>query len=408
MAAFNAHRVFTDSPTGLDYLQNITPPEQQIAELRAARDEIRSAIREDARTWAPRIRPERLIEKAVPPGVEPHLIQPKFRMQGSLAYHTLNDPAQSPPQEIDLDDGLFLPVSFFEVHGRLTPGLLSNGLFCLVEVALVPLCRRRGWELNRAKPSCVRVQVSNTAHIDIALYAIPDEEFAVLAEKAARDRKFPQIEEVARANELSDDLYSRIPRDHIVLAHREEGWKPSDPRQLEDWFRASVKDYGPQLRRVCRYLKAWRDEQWETSTLSSIGLMYSVVKAYEALGDELLSSRDDVALMRVTELLPGLLSTNIPNPVVDGQRLDESWSTEDRQAFVSAAQELAASLRASLTAKASPADVLVELSGTFGDRIPRDPELVQQDSPSSATIIELGRTSAVQEAVQKRGGGRYA
>lgn len=408
MAAFNAHRVFTDSPTGSDYLKNITPPDQQVAELRAARDEIRATIREDARTWALRMRPERLIEKAVPPGVEPRLVQPKFRMQGSLAYDTLNAPAESPPQEIDLDDGLFLPVSFFEVQGRLTPGLLSSGLFRLVEAALVPLCRRRKWELNATKPSCIRVQVSTAAHIDIALYAIPDEDFAVLVEKTARDQSLQPTEGLTRANELSEELYSRIPRDHIVLAHREEGWKPSDPRQLEDWFRASVKDHGPQLRRICRYLKAWRDHQWETNKLSSIALMYCAVQAYKAVGDELLSSRDDFALVRVAELLPKLLSAAVPNPVVDGQRLDESWSTEDRRAFASAAQELAASLRASLTAKASPMEVLVELSETFGDRIPRDPALVRQESPSSATIKDLGQTVAVQEAVQKHGGGRYA
>jgi hypothetical protein len=62
-----------------------------------------------------------------------------------------------------------------------------------------------------------------------------------------------------------------------MLAHRDEGWKPSDPRKLEEWFRAAVRQHGEQLRRVCRYLKNWRDNRWEGCRLSSIALMACTV-----------------------------------------------------------------------------------------------------------------------------------
>jgi (2Fe-2S) ferredoxin len=94
--------------------------------------------------------------------VDAKLPQPKFRLQGSFAYHTVNDCQGSPPKHIDQDDGLFLPIGFLSANGNARPGIASKAYFKLVEDALRPLCARNGWILNpgRAKDTCVRIQIT--------------------------------------------------------------------------------------------------------------------------------------------------------------------------------------------------------------------------------------------------------
>ena len=116
-------------------------------------------------------------------------LRPRFRMQGSGAYHTLNDPAHKPPQEVDFDDGVFLPTSFVNGGGMVEPLLAAKGYFIVVENILAPLCEDNGWKLIATKPTCVRVRVDNHAHIDLPLYAIPDEQFVELVEANARIMK---------------------------------------------------------------------------------------------------------------------------------------------------------------------------------------------------------------------------
>jgi hypothetical protein len=308
-------------------------------------------------------------------------------MQGSFSYRTCNDPAHKPPQETDLDDGMFLPVSFLQGRGgNANPILISKGLFAAAEQTLSPLCEKRGWRLVE-KLSCVRVQLKDDAHVDLALYAIPDEEYTTLVEKAllaedsaARDGIRKRFAEDA---ELSTEVYRSLSRAQIMLAHRQEGWKPSDPRKLEDWFRDAVAKNGEHLRRVCRYLKGWRDYRWEDTDcrLSSIALMAAVVDAFEAnpsLAGE--PNRDDKALLAVCDRLHVFISAGIVNPVLVRQRLDENWTTGQRREYLSAASDLAAHVHAAIFGTNSPSIAIAELRKAFGDRIPDNPKLISDDS----------------------------
>src|SRR5262249_3584268 len=156
--------------------------------------------------------------------------------------------------------GLYLPTSFAQ---GVRPVLASKGLFAAVEEILGPLCSTRNWKLDQSKRSCVRIIIAADAHIDLPLYAIPDEEFHSLTETApmlAKDVLQKSI--ILDGVELAEDAYRTLPSDRLMLAHRTEGWKASDPRKLEDWFRGSIDDHGKVLRRLCRYLKGWRDFQW--------------------------------------------------------------------------------------------------------------------------------------------------
>ena len=186
-------------------------------------------------------------------GIDDLDIEPRFFIQGSWAYKTLNRPHSSPPQQSDLDDGVYLPMSIVKESEK--PSVASELFFEAAELVLAPIVDERRWNMVQ-KPTCIRVEISGYAHIDIPLYAIPDEDFAQL--RATMDAKgYLSINEAITA---SDDSWTTLPSDHVLLAHRDENWIKSDPRAMKDWFLRAVGDHGEQLRRVVRYLKAFRDK----------------------------------------------------------------------------------------------------------------------------------------------------
>lgn len=413
--ALNAHRVFTSPSNDNTYLGALTlePPRER--QLREARDACRSAIKEGLREWATIIERAALFE-AEWAHAEPPALRPKFKMQGSFAYHTLNEPAYSPPQEIDLDDGVFVPVSFLMRGGAAHPVLQSAGYFRAVEALLRPVCQRNGWTLVTDKPSCIRVEIDSDAHLDFALYAIPDDEFdKLITEEAALAKTlgYQHRAMVTDAAEFAEPVYRNLSADQIMLAHREEGWKPSDPRKLEDWFRKAVGDHGEQLRRVCRYLKGWRDEHWDACRLSSIALMACAVEVYRSEGAALSAGRDDLAMLQVAGRLPDLLAGRIANPVVDGQFLDEGWTADQRQEFVYKAGLLHSRLRDALEGTDSAVACLAALTAAFGARIPNDSSLIRPEgsSPAAPAVLTSGLlrqgVAEPQSAVKRDGDRRY-
>ncbi len=412
--ACNAHRVFTGPADAEHFLAALTLEAEREQMLRQARETCREAIRTGLRNWSGVIRKSVLFE-TLAADAAPTSLKPKFKMQGSFAYRTLNEPAHSPPQEIDLDDGVFVPVSFLNDNGGAHPVLISSGYFKAVEALLAPTCEEHGWTLVTDKPSCVRVELADDAHIDFALYAIPDEEFddLVEAEVLAKAMKAQDRALLQDQMELDENLYRGLREDHIMLAHREEGWKPSDPRKLEDWFREALRTHGEQLRRVCRYLKGWRDFNWEACSLSSIALMSCVVTTYNEAAEGPAENRDDLALFAVAERLPALFQGRIGNPVVDGQYLDEGWSKEQRQTFVVEAQALVARLREAITGTDNAARSLASLIRAFGDRLPDDCSLIKPEGVPAPAVLtaglvkQMGSEREPQQATRREGSRRY-
>lgn len=408
----NARRAFYTENGDDDFLAQLSVTEAERKPLRAARDEIRATLKQGMADWSHFMTRSELFESsaiallardAAPP------LRPKFRMQGSWSYDTLNRVTQDPPQEIDLDDGMFLPVSFLSQNGSAHPAIVSSGYFRTVEAILTPLCDDNDWVLITDMPSCVRVELKQGAHIDIALYAIPDDDFRTLVEKADAALHHNKM----RDQELmfAEDVYPRLPSDHIMLAHREEGWKPSDPRKLETWFQEAVDRHGYQLRRVCRYLKGWRDSRWDQCRLSSIALMACAVTAFDEADAKPAQTRDDVAFEMVAARLPALLSGRIANPVVAGLYLDDKWQ-DCRADFVAQAQKLHASLSAAL-ASSSPTLARNTLCGELGVYMPTNLEYFVVDGPSGPGILSqgilqgLGAEEPARAAVQLGGDDRY-
>jgi hypothetical protein len=220
---------------------------------------------------------------------------------------------------------------------------------------------------------------------------------------------------------MEDMAYRMLSQDEIMLAHRNDGWKKSDPRRLEDWFVNAVKEYGEQVRVVSRCLKGWKDFQWQNGRLASIALMAAVVSAFEKASAEIPSDRDDIALLRVAEGLPDFLDNEIPNPVVAGERLDEGWKPEERNDFVAKAKVLAQRLADALVHTSDRGLAVEALQEQFGGRIPNDLTLYVPDANLETKSVDLAAPAALTlgmvdkveaektdlAAVNKQGGGRY-
>ena len=377
----NVHRVFKGSRTRRGYLAALGLTDDRAESLREARDRIRKRLREEMPDWNSHAKALSLIDhRHIAMASRMPTLSPKFRMQGSSVYHTLNFPAHLPPQEVDFDDGMFLPTSFVNGRGANRPVVASRGYFAMVEEILGPLCAECGWGLDTSKSSCVRVRIDAEAHVDLALYAIPDDEFTNLAEAraramAARGQTAPELD-----FELADEVYRGLLEKQVMLAHRNDGWIESDPREIENWFLDAIADHGEVVRRLCRYQKGWRDYQWKRGGPSSIALMACVVRIFDELDGTLPENRDDLALQAVADRLDELFSQAIPNPVLPDQDLDEDWSVEERLEFRARACDLKTRIDTVLSRTFHKAVAIAELREGFGMRIPNDELLIDVES----------------------------
>jgi hypothetical protein len=291
-------------------------------------------------------------------------VRPRFFTQGSCGYKTVNDPAWPPRQQKDLDDGCYLPLSF--MRGA-RPSQAAALFFQFVDGALKELALTEGWK-HEEKPSCSRLVITPDSHIDVPLYAIPDDEFLLLEDRVARRH-------TAEAK-VSPDRWEALPSDAVLLAHREDDWIASDPRKIHSWFLEAVEHYGERLRRDCRYLKAWRDHhELDRDHLSSIVLMACVWTAYEEIRGPFLPDREDERLLRVVERLPALMRRAVPNPACKEEDLNR-MSQEERDRVAAKAEELRDCLKETLNACSDEQNAIDLMISVLGDRVPNRPDMV--------------------------------
>lgn len=313
---------------------------------------------------------------------------PRFFTQGSSAYKTLNAPAREPPQQADIDDGCYLPLSFVSRETR--PSVAAAVFFSAAEDALEPLVATRKWTLIKNKATCVRVEIAPYAHIDIPLYAIPDAEFDTLARAAVQRFGYLDFQEALLKAE--HEAWTALPRNSVLLAHRECDWKESDPRQVKDWFVGEVEARGEQLRRVVRYLKAFRDWQWEQGGPSSLLLMAAAVPLFEKR-----DRRDDTALLDVVTRMPAALRAGVNNPVDDKESLTTRMGPAKVEEAARKLETLEAMLRRALAAS-NTAQACSWMRDQFGPRFPDAPERVRQVTVA-ATIAAAPATAGPSELV---------
>lgn len=312
-------------------------------------------------------------------------VTPRFFTQGSFAYGTLNDPAQQPPQEIDLDDGTYLPLSL--MRGA-APSDASDVFFRIVDGLLEELAVKRGWQVDKSRPTCVRVHINRRAHIDVPLYAIPDAEYQTLVEKSL-SRGYSTLDAAFREAGYMD--WTTLDSDSVWLAVRGGKWIRSDPRKVHAWVTRQARLFGAQFIRICKYLKAWRDEQWRTGGPSSILLMVCASQALLAWG----GARDDKALASVAKDLVQQLAGGVCNPDVDATAELNDLSEEERSDACSKAQALSSAIEFAMDVAQDAPGAIARLRGVLGDRVPDRPDWVQAVTPASvvravpATVVAV-------------------
>ncbi|MCU7368978.1 CBASS cGAMP synthase [Pantoea stewartii] len=296
--------------------------------------------------------------------------EPRFWVQGSYNYKTLNKPYHLPPQQMDIDDGTYMPMEMFKEQ----PLVGHRLLLLLVDASLASLEKENiGWKASKML-NCGRITLKDRdVHIDVPMYAIPKEQF--VAREIAEARMTMDSMDAITANEsyLSKSAKVRLEEDCVYLAVRgNDKWIKSDPETVARWFRKAVDRHKEPMRQICRYLKAWRDVQWEHPDLSSITLMKCVVDTFDKI--KMPNSLDHgELLLAVTERLSAQLTEGVESPDAsdDGRLLfpKKNMDKATSQKIISRAEELHSTLRSALKDSPTKKQTLQLLNVLFGDGV---------------------------------------
>ncbi|WP_018275150.1 CBASS cGAMP synthase [Teredinibacter turnerae] len=378
------------------FLIRLDPDADDVAELKSAKTLIRNAIRnaftETYRSVTPdqhgrfyinesKISPElaELIRKLDSKQKDAlRRTKPKFSPQGSFVYKTANGPCHTPPQQIDFDDGVYLPTDLFE-----DKPIVSKGLFFkIVDDALIKLCDSQpGWKFDNSKPTCARIILDERKHIDVPLYAIPRQKYEEMT--AALNKSY-----------FTDEVIERKLLDHenIFMAMRDkEHWIKSDPKQICQWFLGYVKDYGEIVRRISRYMKAWRDYEFIKGGPSSITLMACVVKTFEDhASNGSIFKNDGEALLCCANNLYTQLSNGVNSPIDETEPalFPRNISDDDRKVILAKANGFGLMIKSALLHANSPHEANQKLLAAFGSRMPFNPQLI---ATAAASIVRQSK-----------------
>ncbi len=165
----------------------------------------------------------------------------------------------------------------------------------------------------------------------------------------------------------------------------------SDPRPVKDWFVDQVEGQ-EQLRRVVRYLKAFRDWQWKAKGPSSILLMAAAVPLYVKM-----DRRDDMALLEVLKSLPAALRAGVSNPVDEEESLTGRMTDDEVEDAARKFEDFERHLNGAVHAKDS-VTACGWMIKMFGPRFPNEPDRIKSVSVA-ATVAAVPAQSAATELV---------
>ncbi len=327
-------------------------------------------------------------------------IAPKFITQGSVAYGTVNAPAYPPRQQADLDDGLYVPLSFCEDTG--SPDLVSDLLIDTLEAILTDLAISRSWSVDSSNPNCTRLIIAHDKHVDMPIYSIPDDEFRRIAEARFRLAKSATSFREYYAGSDFDDTWDAMPA-RVWMAHKTKGWIESDPRPIRDWVLMQVRLKSEQLRRLMRYLKAWRDHQnWPNSDPKSILIMALV----DATLNQKIDGRDDLALIQVCSRVPDMLRGSVEIPAIPGEdltkRLDEDGL---RATLIQRIRDLHDVLSACVYGRHTREEICRRLQDSFGPRFPNRLDRIRVETPEAPVRARAPRVISAAPFVGRRQSG---
>lgn len=201
---------------------------------------------------------------------KPNEVKPKYSAQGSFMMHTIVNPLPNEETDddgntkklypYDLDDGVYF---IDELDNRKSESTYHNWIYEAVKDHT-----SKGAE---KKNTCVRVLYTDGHNIDLPIY---------FKEKEDGEETTPQ------------------------LAHKSKKYIDSDPREFYKWFNDKANG---QLKRIVRYLKAWRDKQNKSySTKLPSGLVLTILATNSYSENE----RDDIAFRDTLEEIKSTIDNN--------------------------------------------------------------------------------------------------
>lgn len=390
------HKLFLNDGAASSFDKVIAPTVEQRRKLIDAKNTIRDHLRTDIRAATVTVL-----------GMD-RMVSPRFRTQGSWAYKTCVQAAHLPPQEMDWDFGVYLPVTVWQEHNA-PPTRLAKLYFDLVENSLNRLCAQKGWTLDSSPTRCVRVKVAPWGHIDVPLYAAPEEKFVEVLEKAVMEsaalsslaslRATAALDESIDAGEMAEAFWELM--DEIHLAKRDGTWAASDPEAVAKWFDDQVITHGAQLRRVCCYLKAWRDYQWrDGGGPTSVLIMIVVAQAFQER-----PRRDDLAVEDAAKALATGLRGDVREMGIDHGKEDfNRMAPAERKDAGDRAQQLADQMyRSRHFGPGLIQTALDNVRSQFGPRIANDRDLVLPDGGGDVRRVPPERVAPPVVGVTKAG-----
>lgn len=293
----------------------------------------------------------------------------EFKSQGSYAMKTM---VQHPDKDYDIDDGVYFNGEAFvgERGGEMT-SLQARQMVC---DALADGSFKTPPE---ARKHCVRIYYAEGYHVDMPVY---------------------------RRVSVKDDFGNET--FHYELASSE--WKRSDARDVTAWFEGEVAKRA-KLRRITRLIKKYARSRpsWEARILSGFGITKLIVEEFRDADREDQAVHDTMKAMR--DRLNGSLV--VQNPVTPGETITDGENDPKasffRDKLTEAIDNLAPLFESNCTQeKALKCWDKVFNATYFGKR--SGPKSSPPSGPTGLAPGIAGVAAASQDAVRRRGGGRYA
>ena len=262
--------------------------------------------------------------------------QPKFCWQGSFAMKTTVNPVGD--SDYDIDDGVYLS-GYSDADSSEWPA--TTTVHDWVKNAVDGQTK----EAPVNKDTCIRVVYASGYHIDLPIYIEKD--------------------------------------GSIYLAHKTKGWTISDPKAFKDWFIQNVNDSDVQLRRLVKYLKAWKD--YKSVPLKGIEITILVADNFS-----IYEGHDEKSLRDTVNAIIDSLDSSFTcyKPVVPYENLFSDISESKKDNILNSLR----SLKQALDSAISEEDALTAsnyMIDQFGSRFPKGEASKQPEANMSYT-----RTSA--------------
>jgi len=258
---------------------------------------------------------------------KPDEIQPKFHSQGSFAMNTTVNPIrywsdndEKYLQKYDIDDGVYF-IGDEEQEDRYVVQTYHNWIYEAV--------KNHTDKGAIAKNTCVRVTYADGHHIDLPIYYKKDD-------------------------------------DTPELAHKAKSWIESDPKAFYEWFNEKASK-NQQLRRIVRYLKAWKDYREYSNPQKKIpsGFILTILAVNNISYN---SNRDDISLMNTLKNIKSALDSRFeckrPTPPY-AENLLEGYNHKDY--FLNELDKFITSAEQAVNGS-NPKDACMKWQKHFGER----------------------------------------